>query len=315
MIRSITVTNHLGDSIKLELTRPDKTGFIVGPIAGLGPPKATINTSKTAASDGATYNSAFLDIRNVTMNLAFQETKTESIEDIRQKSYRYFPVKKNVELLIETDNRLVRTNGLVESNEPDIFSQNEGCNISIICPDPFLYTYEVNEVAFYGVQPTFEFSYYNKNEELGTYGFSNESLYEPLLEMGLIENKTENIVHYEGDSEIGMTIIIHALGDVTHLTIYDIVSREKMVIDTDKMIALTGSAIIAGDTIIINTRTGHKSITLLRGGDETNILNCLDKDADWLTLTKGDNAFAFIAESGRENLQFSIVHELVYDGV
>ena len=303
MIRSITVTNHLGDSIKLELTRPDKTGFIVGPIEGLGPPKASINTSKTATSDGATYNSAFLDIRNITFNLVFQETKTESIEDIRLKSYKYFPVKKNVELLIETDRRLARTSGYVESNEPDIFSSAEGCNISIICPDPFLYTYDNNEVVFYGIQPAFEFP------------FSNESLTEPLLELGLIENKSENVVYYEGDSETGMTIIIHAVGDVTNLTIYNTMTRGMMVIDTVKMATLTGSAIVAGDTIVINTRKGYKSAMLMRGGNEINILNCLNRNVDWFTLSKGDNVFAFVAETGSENLQFSIIHDLAYDGV
>lgn len=29
MIKSVTVTNYLGDSVKLELMRPEKSGFIV----------------------------------------------------------------------------------------------------------------------------------------------------------------------------------------------------------------------------------------------------------------------------------------------
>ena len=38
----------------------------------------------------------------------------ESIEDLRQKSHK-FPLKKSVELTIETDNRYVKTTGYVES--------------------------------------------------------------------------------------------------------------------------------------------------------------------------------------------------------
>ena len=315
MIHSIKVTNHLGEDITLELTKPGNTGFIVSSVNGLGPPKATINTTKTAAADGTIYNSSFLDARNITMSLIFEETKTESIEVIRQKSYKYFPIKRNVELEIQTDKRLVKTKGYVESNEPSIFTSMAGCNISIVCPDPFLYAYDSVNVVFSGVSPNFEFSYYNVDEKHGTFGFSNESLTEPLLELGIIENKTENVVYYEGDSEIGFQIIIHALGDVTNLRIYNVDTKDAIVINTDKLTAMTGSAILNGDTIFINTKKGYKSATLLREGHEYNIINCLGRKIDWFTLMKGDNTFAFTADTGSENLQFSIIHELVYDGV
>ena len=38
-----------------------------------------------------------------------------------------FRQKESVEIIIETDNRYVRTSGYVESNEPNIFSSQEGC--------------------------------------------------------------------------------------------------------------------------------------------------------------------------------------------
>ena len=37
MIRTITVKNYLGDSIKLNLARPEESGFVVKSITGLGP--------------------------------------------------------------------------------------------------------------------------------------------------------------------------------------------------------------------------------------------------------------------------------------
>lgn len=45
MIKSITVTNYLGDSIKLELARPEESGFVVKSVTGLGPGSANINTT------------------------------------------------------------------------------------------------------------------------------------------------------------------------------------------------------------------------------------------------------------------------------
>jgi hypothetical protein len=88
-----------------------------------------------------------------------------------------------------------------------------------------------------------------------------------------------------------------------------------MKINTDKLLALTGSVIIAGDDIIISTVKGNKYITLLRDGTYINILNCLDKNVDWLQLAKGDNVFAFTAETGNAFLQFRIENRTVYEGV
>lgn len=44
MIKSVTVVNHLGESLKLDLASPEKSGFIAKSMEGLGPVKATVNT-------------------------------------------------------------------------------------------------------------------------------------------------------------------------------------------------------------------------------------------------------------------------------
>jgi len=307
MIKSFTVTNYLGDSIKLEMGRPEKSGFLIKSVSGLGPSKANINTTEVSTNDGSLFNSARLNQRNIVFEFIFVETiNGESIEDVRQKSYKYFPLKKNLDLLIETDNRIVKTTGYVESNEPNIFSSQEGTQISIICPDPYFYSAGLdgnNITVLYGVEPVFEFP------------FSNESLTDPLITFGNIHFKRENVITYKGDAEIGVTIHIHAIGEAKNITIYNTETREIMRIDTTKLESLTGSGIIAGDDIIIKTQKGEKSITLIREGKSINILNCLDKGTDWFTLAKGDNIFAFTAESGTTNLQFWIENKVIYEGV
>lgn len=304
MIKSITVTNYLGDSIKLELARPEESGFIVTSVTGLGAGKANINMTEVATNNGGLFNSSRLPSRNIVISLKFMFKET--IEDMRQLSYKYFPIKKKLTLLVETDNRLAEIDGYVETNEPDIFSKEEGSDISIVCPNPFFYSAGkdgINTTIFYGVEPLFEFP------------FSNESLYECLLEMGRIQNQTEKTIVYSGDAEIGVTIAIHAIGEARNITIYNTGTREIMRIDTDKLKAFTGSGIIPGDEIVICTVKGQKSITLLRNGKTTNILNCLDKNADWFQLAKGDNIFAYTVEEGRANLQFRIENRIVYEGV
>lgn len=305
MIKSITVRNYLNKEIKLELARPDKSGLILASVEGLGPTKATINVTDISTGDGGVFNSSRLDKRNIVMKLYFLQSNGESIEDIRQKTYAYFPIKKKVYLTIVTDNRATVTEGYVESNEPDIFSSNESCQISIICPDPFFYSPVNKTTGFSGVKSSFSFP------------FANESLTAPLLEMGELQNRTEQVIVYDGNSEIGMTIHIHSLGEAENITILNVLTGDKMILNTAKLASIMGTStgIVAGDTIVIKTMRGDKSITLLREGVTTNILNCLEKGSKWFTLLKGDNIFSYDAEVGASNLQFYIENKVAYDGV
>lgn len=303
MIKSFTVTNYLGDSIKLSLAEPEKTGFAILSVTGLNPPKANINTTDMASVDGSLYNSARLDKRNIVFTILFVESDTESIEDIRHKSYKYFPLKKKLDIMIETDRRSVRTTGYVESNEALIFSEQVGTTISVICPDPYFYDAGNTVITdFYTVEPTFEFP------------FSNESTSDPLLvfgEFNLVPNKA---IRYDGDADVGITVRIHAIGAAKNVSLYNLGTREVMKIDTDKLADIAGSGIIGKDDIIITTSKGNKSITLIRDGISYNILNCLDRNADWLCLRKGDNTFAFTADEGITNLQLQIEHQIIYEG-
>ncbi len=301
MIKSITVTNHLNESIKLELGFPERSGFLIQEISGLGPVKADINVSELSSIDGSIYNSARLPSRNIVFKLVLLESPT--IEDTRQKSYKFFPIKKRVRLLIETTNRTAEIFGYVESNEPIIFSKQETTQISIVCPNPYFYSEGKQITTFTGIEKVFSFP------------FSNESLSDKLLIMGNILKNQIQTVLYEGDSEIGFNIEIHAVGTAKHVMIYNMNTLENMKIDTDKLIALTGQPIIMGDSIFISTIKGDKSIQLLREGVYYNIINCLDRDATWMFLRKGDNVFAFDAEEGGANLYFRIINQVIYQGI
>ena len=304
MIKSVTITNQLDESIKLDLFNPEESGFIIKNIEGLGPVKANINFKELATNDGSIDNSARLSSRNIVMSLQFMESPT--IEETRLKSYKYFPIKRNIKFLIETDSRICETIGRVETNVPTIFSNAEGCQISILCSNPYFYSAGengTNQTIFYGTEPLFEFP------------FSNESLTEDLIEFGSIENRTEGTIYYDGDAEIGITIQIHAVGEAEGLVIYNTKTREIMRINDDKLKSLMGSGIQAGDEITITTSRGEKGIYMLRNGVTTNILNSLEKPIKWFQLSKGDNTFAYTASAGLTNLQFRIENKVIYEGV
>src|SRR5574343_429903 len=118
-------------------------------------------------------------------------------------------MKKEVYMIIKTDNREAYVVGRVESNEPVIFSKDQTTKISIICPDAYFYDIDVNFLEFTYITSIFSFP------------FSNESTSSKLINMGTITMMTERNVEYYGDTEAGVIIRIHAIGSVTDLTIYN----------------------------------------------------------------------------------------------
>lgn len=305
MIKSVTVTNYLGESLKMELTNPYDSGIAITDITGIGPGKADINVTELTSSDGSLHNSSRLGTRNIVMTLRFMFAP--DIETVRQKTYRFFPIKKELTLTFETDNRSCYITGYVESNEPVIFEENEYTQISIVCPDPYFYSLRADSTVFSGVVSMFEFPFSNEVQ-------NNEET-ERFLIMSDLQLETEQTVYYSGESEIGMTIRIRAIGTVENLTIFNTRMREFIKLDTDKLQQITGSVIIAGDEITICTVKGKKSIRLLRDGVTTNILNCMTKDSSWIQLVKGDNILAYTADSGAEKLHFSVENNVIYEGV
>lgn len=302
MIKSIKVTNPKGESLVLDLFHPEKSGLIVRSISGLGPPKANINSTDLATADGALYSSARASTRNIVFNLQFMFAPT--IEDSRQLTYKYFPLKKLVKIEVETDNRSLETSGYVESNQPDIFSKEETTQISIICLDPFFYDPNPSVTQFATVTPTFEFP------------FSNESISESLIEFGTINLDTRSTIDYVGDVDTGVLITIHALGSVSgSLTIYNVETQEKMVVDLAKIKTLIGKDYGSGDDIIISTVSGDKYVQVLHDGKYTNAIAAIEKLADWFQVSVGRNIFNFTVTKGIENLVMSFSYRNAYGGI
>ncbi len=307
MIHSFKITNYLGESMLMELSRPEASGLIINSVEGLGPPKAAINTTDVVTWDGSFFNSARAQERNIVFDLRF--TWHPLIEDARHKTYKYFPIKSLVDIEVTTDRRHLRTSGYVESNEPDIFNKESGCSISIICPNSYWSSIETEIKAFSSIDGAFEFP------------FSNESLTEPLLIMGEIVISQEEIIRYEGEVETGVIITIVVGGETDQVNIINVQTREEMKIDTDIIATITGETspsgygLLAGDLIKINTMKGEKSATLLRAGRTYNIRNALGLFPTWFTLHRGDNSFAYTTETDLPTLLFTMEAYDLYEGV
>lgn len=304
MIKSLTVTNYVGDSWEIELAKPEKYGIAITDITGIDAVTADIYDQEMASSDGSIYTSSRATKRNIVISATLLPVTT--VEEVRHLLYKMFPVKHATALRFETETRVCEINGYVESNAHVIFKEQVTIQVSVICPYPYFHSVEgdgSNVTYFYGIEPMFEFP------------FSNESLTDNLIEFGEIVNRKENVIVYEGDEDTGIIIRIDAFGSAGSITIYNVLTRESMRLDNDKLQKMTGKRISQGDSIIISTVKNDKYIQLLRDGVYTNILNCLDRDSDWIGLSNGDNVFAYAADSGADNLQFRIEHDILYTGV
>lgn len=160
MIQSFKIVNYLGESLFLDIRRPEDTGLLVASVTGITPPKAEISTSQYALFDGSIVGNTRVEQRNIVMSIIFYMDNNErlSIEELRHRCYRYFPLRKELTFYVTNESGTYYIKGYVETNEINIFSKQEAAQISIICPDPH-FKKEGSEKRPYvsTIEPTFQF--------------------------------------------------------------------------------------------------------------------------------------------------------------
>lgn len=304
MIYTIVATNDKGDSVELDLANPWAGGIAVVGASGLGPADGTINTVNFATSDGALFNSSRIKSRDIELNLKFLGS---DIEAVRHRLLRYFRVKHPITLDFITDYRHTYITGHVEKNEIDIFSKNEGADITIVCPNPFFRLRDPakgkNSVRFTTSTPSFEFEFQDPNAD------------SPTLIFGEMSSTGETIVVYEGDADASTIVDIQFLGPATGVKLYNTTTQTRINIDTNEIARLLGSTIRAGDRLSISSGVGDKYVRAYRDGTVYNALSALDKDSDWIFLTPGDNLITVRADTGIDNVSAIISFENLYESI
>ncbi len=301
MIKSLTVTNSIGESLNLELTNPWKNGIAIKSINGLGSPQYTVNTTPFASGDGSTLGSIIASSRNIVFE--FYPLFHPMVEDSRQLLYRYFQVKKPIILTFELDNRTAYIEGYVEENTPDIFSKRETIQISVICPSPYFREAAPLSSFFFGEIPMFEFP------------FSNESLTESLLILSELSVDNRAQIDYTAEIDSGILITIDCFSETGDINIYDVNTLGKIYISTNKVAVVTGRQLSEKDQIIISTYSSDRYIHLLREGKLYNILACVNKDADWFQIHQGKNSYTYTTQIEHASIVMTFKYTNMYASI
>lgn len=281
---TLIAQNQYGDA--LELTHNE--AYAVTDITGFDPPEAQINTSHNAGADGSVFNSSYVSDREIIITLSVNYPAEEN----RINLYTYFKTKFPVRLYYKTSTRDVYIDGYVSKIDVQYFEMKQIVQITITCPKPYLIGTATSFQEFVNVNALFEFVF---------------SIDENGIEFSTYDSYVEkNIINY-GDVDAGMIIRIHATGTVSTPTIYNVLTREFLTVNT---------TLTAGDEIYINTKLGEKAITLTHGGSTSSIVGLLEEGSTWFQLTPSDNVFTLAAASGSlANLIVNFELENLYEGI
>lgn len=256
-IRRVLVMNENEDSISMWPGR-QSDGIILRDIDGLGPVKSAIVTTKLAQIAGTRYQTQRRESRNIVLHMGLDSRYTgEETHDLRERLNNILMPGQTIRVIFylgDTEEvHSVRLDGVVETNEPDIFANRPTISASIMCFDPdFL---ELTDTVMGG-------------EAHDTWNFYQVD-YEGSVPTGMVFNFFVN----NNDSSTGFTFRHRdPLGNFQNLVF--------------------NTQLQGGDNISVSTVPGHKHAILIRGGVQKSVLHAVTPTSGWPQLTKGRNLIA-----------------------
>lgn len=152
MIKAVRVVNPNGDTILMNLNGLEQGPFSLWSIEGLDQGEADIHVTELATMDGAIFNSSRQNSRELTLTmlLNWPNEANRGIQWAREQTYKYFPLKKKVKVIIYLDDydnggiKAFATEGYVKSNPVDIFAKQCAARVTILRTDTYFRPYKDN---------------------------------------------------------------------------------------------------------------------------------------------------------------------------
>lgn len=254
---------------------PNNEPIQIRGIDGLGPIKASISTTPFATGRGGLFQGASIDNRNIVLTLGLNPDWAEqTVASLRNLLYRYFMTGAWTRLrFLSDDIPTVYINGVVESFEPNIFSQDPEMQVSIICNKPDF----IDEATTLVNGSTIPISGVDFTD----------------LDFESLVHANVEAVDYIGTAPVGFELRIETTytGDLVFFNAFP---------DGYQYMKLTGVVIDSSQRFELNTirsLRGVFNVALPGEDDMVNILAKMDKNADWPEFWPGANKMAVYASS------------------
>lgn len=279
---NLEIENKYGE--RLSLT--GNPAYEITQIDGLNPPEAVVNTTHLTGSDGAVFNSAYVDTRQIIMNIAINGPDAEAN---RLTLYRFFVSKYPVTIRIKNGSRDVEITGYVKQMPIEFFAKKQTVQVTVICPEPYFRKKTDNAERLVYVTPQFVLPV----------EFDGDNVI-----MGERTEFPSAPVTNEGDVEVGVRISFALDGAVMNPTITNATTGDYIQIS---------SGLVYGDAVELSTVTGNKYVTVIRNGQRLNYLGHLSSGSSWIVLVPGVNTIEFSASSVAS--EFEIAFAPMFEGV
>lgn len=237
--------------------------------------------------DGDTITNIQAQPRSVVLYLRLKEAA--GIEAAKRYIFQYVKAKLNGTLQLQQDGRDIQLSGVVEAIDLPRFGQGCTMAITLHCSQPYW-----QDVDFVVAE-------ISQIIDLHYFPIPEDGLAFPIegVPFGMYDDDLTQELTNEGDVETGLLITIIALGNVTNPRIYNT--------QTGEFIGVTDT-LQGNDAVVISTIKGQKTIT--KNG--VNIIDKITRGSTFLQLETGTNEFTIQADSGINNLYFTLTYKQLY---
>lgn len=136
MLNYVEVRSETGNGFRFNVGRLEDSFFLRN-VSGLDPVPAVLVSSSFANLDGAQYQSARRDIREITISVGLVASSEYSVQQLRRRLYGAYMPKSRVSLRFALDDGLVvDISGRVKSFESEMFTRDPSATITVTCFNP-----------------------------------------------------------------------------------------------------------------------------------------------------------------------------------
>lgn len=286
MDRVLFYCHTRSDYLAFDFRDPTASDIVITNIDGLSLTDTSLATADSGSGEGVSITAAHTQERNIVFDMTINPDS--EIEAVRRKLYDYFPNGIKISVFFVSGEETYCIDGFCETVDADIFSQMQTFRVSLICPDPAfkrVNLYEPpkwTETMFYethedvvvslplhkkGDNPTWTNMYKQFTSQIhAVTGAVFTVTFFKDATTGTEFNFRFGAGHgYEDDfNRAGAVVLAHAEGHANalpngKLCVLKILTDETPIKENDK--------------IVIDSRTGLKSISLVRG--EETVCNLL----------------------------------------